>query len=93
MPAWDDPELAAAAAAALADLVGAGADARVRELVIGKVDGLPVGESPARQVLLDAGFVAGYRGLVLRPLSPAGGWASAAAESNGRRAPATAIRR
>jgi ATP-dependent Lhr-like helicase len=93
MPAWDDPERAVAAAAALGDLVGAGPDARMRELVIGKVDGQPVGDSPARQVLLDAGFVAGYRGLVLRPASPAGGWASAAAASNGRRAPVTAIRR
>jgi hypothetical protein len=30
------------------------------------VDGEPVGTSPHRQRLLDAGFLPGYRGLVLR---------------------------
>ena len=39
---------------------------RQRELVIRKVDGQPVSDAPARAALLDAGFVAGYRGLVLR---------------------------
>ena len=48
---------------ALAALVGTG---RARELVIRKVDGLPVGESPFRDQLRDAGFSAGYRGLTLR---------------------------
>jgi len=47
----------------LARLVTTG---RVRELVIRKVDGEPVGESPLRQRLLEAGFLAGYRGLTLR---------------------------
>jgi hypothetical protein len=48
--------------------------------VIARVDGLPVAESPHRAALLDAGFVAGYRGLVLRAGSPAPPtpWASAA---------------
>ena len=68
LPAFDDPELAAAALPALRRLV---ADGRVRELVIARVDGLPVGESPVRERLLDAGFVAGYRGLVLRPAAAA----------------------
>ncbi|HEV8488477.1 MAG TPA: DEAD/DEAH box helicase [Candidatus Limnocylindrales bacterium] len=81
LPAFDDPELAVTAASALRGLV---VDGRARELVIGKIDGLPVGESAHRQTLLDAGFAAGYRGLVMRaappPLTP---WAAA---SNGARA-------
>ena len=52
-----------AAARALAALV---ADGRIRELVIRKVDGEDVAGSPFRERLLEAGFVAGYRGLVLR---------------------------
>ncbi len=63
LPAFDDPALAAAAVRGLATLV---ADHRVRELVIRRVDGAPVAEAPARPALLDAGFVAGYRGLTLR---------------------------
>jgi ATP-dependent Lhr-like helicase len=63
LPAADDPEVGVVAARALAGLV---ADGRVRELVIRKVDGEAVGVSPFRRVLLDAGFAAGYRGLVLR---------------------------
>ena len=42
------------------------ATGRARELVIRKVDGLPVGESPFRDQLLAAGFSAGYRGLTMR---------------------------
>jgi hypothetical protein len=38
-----------------------------RELVIGKVDGAPIATSPWRATLLEGGFAAGYRGLVLRP--------------------------
>jgi ATP-dependent Lhr-like helicase len=64
LPAADDPDVAAAALRGLSSLVGGG---RIRELVIRKVDGLAVGESPWRPALLEAGFVAGYRGLVLRP--------------------------
>jgi hypothetical protein len=56
--------VAAAAFRALAVLV---ADGRVRELVITKVDGSPIAESPFRPVLLESGFVPGYRGLTLRP--------------------------
>ena len=48
---------------ALGALVG---DSRVREMVIRKVDGEDVASSPFRSTLLDAGFVAGYRGLVWR---------------------------
>ena len=39
---------------------------RTRELVIRKVDGLPVGESPFKDQLLASGFSAGYRGLTIR---------------------------
>ena len=42
----------------------------VRELVIGKVDGEPVAESPFREALLGAGFVPGYRGYALRGAPP-----------------------
>jgi ATP-dependent Lhr-like helicase len=63
LPAADDAEVAAAALATLRGLV---ADRRVRELVITRVDGVPVGESPFRERLVEAGFAAGYRGLVLR---------------------------
>jgi len=90
LPAGDYPERALMAARALAGLIG-GPEARFRELVIGKVDGLPVAESPARPILLDAGFVSGYRGLVLRPVPSAGAWT--AAQSEGRRQPVAAGRR
>jgi ATP-dependent Lhr-like helicase len=69
LPAFDDPEIAFAALRALSRLVGEGRD---RELVLVKVDGLPVAESPHRAMLLSAGFTAGYRGLVLRVQQPAG---------------------
>jgi ATP-dependent Lhr-like helicase len=68
LPAFDDPELAGAAIGALRALL---ADGRVKELVIAKVDGTGIAESPHRVTLLDGGFVAGYRGLVLRAGSPA----------------------
>jgi ATP-dependent Lhr-like helicase len=64
LPAADDPAAAVTSFRALAALV---ADGRVRELVIRKVDGEEVGASPFRPLLLEAGFVAGYRGLALRP--------------------------
>ncbi|HET7473774.1 MAG TPA: DEAD/DEAH box helicase [Candidatus Limnocylindrales bacterium] len=63
LPAAEDGEIAVAAARALAGLL---ADPRARELVITKIDGEPVGGSRFRDVLIAAGFVAGYRGLVLR---------------------------
>jgi ATP-dependent Lhr-like helicase len=59
----DDPDVAAAAVRALAALVTSG---RNRELVIRKVDGVPVAESPFRDRLLAGGFSAGYRGLTIR---------------------------
>jgi ATP-dependent Lhr-like helicase len=63
LPAFDDPAVAEAATAALRELL---AEGRLRELVIGKVDGEPVGHSKWRQTLLDGGFSEGYRGLVMR---------------------------
>jgi hypothetical protein len=63
LPASDQPEVADAAFRGLATLVG---DGRLREMIIRKVDGLAVGESPWRDRLLAAGFAAGYRGLTLR---------------------------
>jgi len=63
LPAADDPEVAVVAARALGGLV---ADGRTRELVLTKVDGQPIGDSPFREHLVAAGFVPGYRGLVLR---------------------------
>jgi ATP-dependent Lhr-like helicase len=63
LPAADDPEVAEAAARSLGALLE---DRRVRELVVTKVDGTPVGESHFRDRLLAAGFVQGYRGLTLR---------------------------
>ncbi len=69
LPAADEPAVLGVALRALGDLP---ADGRVRELVIGKVDGEPVGASAHRNAMLAAGFVAGYRGLVLRAGHPAG---------------------
>ena len=63
LPAADDPTTAAAAVRGLGALVTSG---RFRELVVRKVDGEDVATASARQLLLDAGFVAGYRGLTLR---------------------------
>ena len=62
-PAATDPAVAAVALRALGRLV---ADGRFRELVVTRVDGSPIGESPWRPALLEAGFVPGYRGLALR---------------------------
>ena len=59
----DDPGVAATAIRALGALV---ADGRLRELVIRKVDGQPIAESPWREALLTASFRPGYRGLTLR---------------------------
>ena len=67
LPAADDPAVAVTAARALGVLV---ADGRSRELVIRKVDGEDVAASRFRPTLLDAGFVGGYRGLVLRADRP-----------------------
>jgi len=61
-PAADDPAAWLAGLRALGALV---ADRRLRELVITRVDGLPIAESPWRPAFLDAGFQPGYRGLVL----------------------------
>jgi ATP-dependent Lhr-like helicase len=69
LPAADDRAIALVAARALRALI---ADGRARELVIRKVDGDDVATSSVRPLLLEAGFVAGYRGLALRAERPAG---------------------
>jgi ATP-dependent Lhr-like helicase len=63
LPAFDEPENARLAVAALRSRL---AEGRERELVVARVDGLPVVESTHRGRLLEAGFSPGYRGLVLR---------------------------
>jgi hypothetical protein len=63
LPAADEADVAVAAVRSLRTLV---TDGRVRELVIRKVDGEDVATSPFRPTLLEAGFVAGYRRLLLR---------------------------
>jgi ATP-dependent Lhr-like helicase len=63
LPAFDDPFVAAAALGALGGLL---TDGSRRELVVARVDGEPVGRSPHHESLVKAGFVQGYRGLVLR---------------------------
>ena len=67
-PAADDALIADRALRALGVLVR---DGRLKELVISKVDGIPIATSHWRDRLLDAGFVPGYRGLVLRSTSSA----------------------
>ncbi len=69
LPAADDREVAITAARSFRTLI---ADGRMRELVIRKVDGDDVATSPFRPVLVDAGFVPGYRGLALRSDQRAG---------------------
>ena len=69
LPAADDPDVAVTAARAFRALV---TDGRTRELVLRKVDGEDVAVAPFRPFLLEAGFVAGYRGLVLRADRPVG---------------------
>ena len=88
LPAADDRDVGAAAARVLQALVD---DGRIRELLITKVDGEPVSGSPFREQLVAAGFVAGYRGLVLRragrtaDLGGEGSWSRSAATSGGSR--------
>jgi ATP-dependent Lhr-like helicase len=69
LPASDDRDLAVAAARSFRALVS---DGRARELVIRKVDGEDVAASAFRPILIEAGFVPGYRGLVLRVERSAG---------------------
>jgi ATP-dependent Lhr-like helicase len=63
LAAFDDPAVAAAAIGGLGSLL---ANGRLRELVISRVDGEPVGRSPWYETFRHEGFVQGYRGLVLR---------------------------
>ncbi|HEY7522184.1 MAG TPA: hypothetical protein VH720_00820, partial [Candidatus Limnocylindrales bacterium] len=64
-------EADAIARAALPALRGLVTDGRFRELLVSKVDGNPISGSPWRDPLLAHGFVAGYRGLVMRPTTRA----------------------
>jgi ATP-dependent Lhr-like helicase len=64
LSATDDREAARPALGALRELVDGG---RFRELVVTRVDGEPVASSSWRPLLEACGFVAGYRGHVLRP--------------------------
>jgi len=64
LPASEDQAVATIAFAALRTLVD---DGRLRELVVSRVDGVPVAGSKWRAALEAAGFKAGYRGHVLRP--------------------------
>ncbi|HLX35431.1 MAG TPA: hypothetical protein VKR30_09365, partial [Candidatus Limnocylindrales bacterium] len=79
LPAFDDPRVAEAALTALRELLGEGRD---RELVITRIDGEPVSTSAHREPLLRAGFVAGYRGLVLREARTEARGASRAASAH-----------
>ncbi|MEO8207457.1 MAG: DEAD/DEAH box helicase, partial [Chloroflexota bacterium] len=63
LPAFDDPAARTEALRAIRGLVGPG---RERELLVTKVDGAPVADSPYREALVEAGFTPGYRGLALR---------------------------
>jgi ATP-dependent Lhr-like helicase len=63
LPALDDPDVASAALGAIRHLL---ADPGRREIVIARVDGEPVGRSPWYETLLRAGFIQGYRGVVMR---------------------------
>jgi ATP-dependent Lhr-like helicase len=63
LPPFDDPRIAAAALGALPLMIG---DGRARELVVSRVDCEPVARSRWYETLLKAGFVQGYRGLVMR---------------------------
>jgi ATP-dependent Lhr-like helicase len=63
LSAADEPDVADAAFTGLGTLVRGG---RLRELIIRKVDGVAVAESPWRDRLLASGFTPGYRGLTLR---------------------------
>ncbi|HEX5148599.1 MAG TPA: DNA-formamidopyrimidine glycosylase family protein, partial [Candidatus Limnocylindrales bacterium] len=82
LPAADDPGVARAAAGALRSLV---LDGRFRELVIRKVDGDDVAVSPFRPTLLEAGFAAGYRGLLLRADRPGSPGATGSLSMSSRR--------
>jgi ATP-dependent Lhr-like helicase len=64
LPAFASPAAAQAALNVLGLLV---ADGRLRTLQIRRIDGLPIAESPGREMLSAAGFRPGYRGWVLRP--------------------------
>ncbi|HJW22241.1 MAG TPA: DEAD/DEAH box helicase [Candidatus Limnocylindrales bacterium] len=91
LPAFDDPAVTDLAARGLRWLVLGG---RERELVISRIDGLAVGESPYRTALASAGFVPGYRGLALRaaPGSRAGSSDGRLASADGRLDPRLARR-
>jgi len=78
LPAADEPGVALVATRALRSLV---VDGRTRELVIRKVDGDDIAASRFRATLLEAGFVAGYRGLLLRADRPGSAGSAGSARS------------
>ena len=63
LPAFAARTAAAAGLAALRALVS---DGRLRALQIERIDGLPIAESPQRELLEAAGFQPSYRGWLLR---------------------------
>jgi ATP-dependent Lhr-like helicase len=68
LPAFDEPELAALAVGALTEEAGEGA----KPLVVERIDGGDAGTSLRNGPFLEAGFVAGYRGLTYRKTVPRG---------------------
>jgi ATP-dependent helicase Lhr and Lhr-like helicase len=62
LPAFADADAAALALRALGGLV---IDGRMRSLQISRIDSVPITSSPHRDAFVQAGFAAGYRGLVL----------------------------
>ncbi len=66
LSAFDDPAARSEALRAVRALVGPG---RERELLVTRIDGVPIADSPYREALLAAGFTPGYRGLALRATS------------------------
>jgi ATP-dependent Lhr-like helicase len=80
LPAFDEPEMALRALRALAVLQASG---RVREVVVGRVDGEAVAASPRRALLADAGFVPAYRGMALRGAGGPAATATSAASAPG----------
>ncbi len=81
LPAFDQPEVALRALRALAVLQASG---RVREVVVGRVDGEAVAASSRRALLADAGFVPAYRGMALRGAGGSAATAATAATAPGR---------
>jgi len=63
LPAFSQPDTAAAALVALRGMLGEG---RLRSLQVERIDGVPVADSPRAAALAEAGFQRSYRGWLLR---------------------------